>query len=144
MTKKFLRLLVFGGLSWLLSFSSFSYARDSRVKVEQLLQTTHSWDGTPYTGYVSGQPEITILKIAIPPNTALDWHQHPMINAAYVLSGQITLEIKETGKRMVFHSGQALAECVNKVHRGFTTDQPVELIVFYAGAPGLPLSIKAN
>jgi quercetin dioxygenase-like cupin family protein len=144
MTKTFLRLLAFGGLSWLLSFPSFSYARDSRVKVEQLLQTTHSWDGTPYAGYVSGQPEITILKIAIPANTALDWHQHPMINAAYVLSGQITLEKKETGERMVFHAGQALAESVNTVHRGFTTDQPVELIVFYAGAVGLPLSIKAN
>jgi len=38
------------------------------------------WD--PYAGCVSGQPEITILKIAMPPNTALDWHQHPMINAA--------------------------------------------------------------
>jgi quercetin dioxygenase-like cupin family protein len=144
MTKTFLHLLVFSGLSWFLSSSNVSYARGPQIKVEQLLQTTHSWDGTSYTGYVSGQPEITILKIAIPPNTALDWHQHPMINAGYVLSGQITLEKKDTGERMVFHAGQALAECVNKVHRGFTTDQPAELIVFYAGSPGLPLSIKAN
>ena len=145
MTKTFLQLVVFSGLAWLLSFSSVSYARDSRVKVEQLLQTTtHSWDGTAYTGYVSKQPEITILKISIPPNTTLDWHQHPMINAGYVLSGQITLEKKETGQRMVFHAGQALAESVNTVHRGFTTDHPVELVVFYAGTPGLPLSIKAN
>ena len=144
MTKTFLHLLLLSGLFWLLSFSSVSYAHDSPIKVEQLLQTTRSWDGTPYAGYVSGQPEITILKIAIPPNTTLDWHQHPMINAGYVLSGQITLEKKETGERMVFHAGQALAECVNKVHRGYTTDQPAELIVFYAGSPGLPLSIKAN
>lgn len=144
MTKTFLHLLVFSGLSWFLSFSTVSYARDSRVKVEQLLQTTRSWDGTSYAGYVRGQPEITILKIAIPANTALDWHQHPMINAGYVLSGKITLEKRGTGERMVFRAGQALAECVNKVHRGYTTDQPVELIVFYAGAPGLPLSIKAK
>jgi quercetin dioxygenase-like cupin family protein len=144
MTKTFLQLIFFSALCWFLPFSSVSYARDSRVKVEQLLQTTHSWDGTAYAGYVSKQPEITILKISIPPNTTLDWHQHPMINAGYVLSGQITLEKKETGQRMVFHAGQALAESVNTVHRGFTSDQPVELIVFYAGTPGLPLSIKAN
>jgi quercetin dioxygenase-like cupin family protein len=144
MTKTFFHLLVFSGLTWFFNFSSPSYAREPRIKVESLLQTTHSWEGTAYTVYVSGPPEITILKIAIPPHTALDWHQHPMINAGYVLSGQITLEKKETGERMVFHAGEALAECVNQVHRGYTTDQPAELIVFYAGTPGLPLSIKAN
>ena len=116
MTKTFLHLLVFSGISWILSFSNVSYAHDSRVKVEKLLQTTRSWDGTAYAGYVSGQPEITILKIAIPPNTALDWHQHPMINGGYVLSGQITLEKKETGQSMVFHAGTTLSECDNTIH----------------------------
>ncbi|MEA3144980.1 MAG: hypothetical protein QOI53_401, partial [Verrucomicrobiota bacterium] len=33
-------------------------------------------------------------------------------------------------------------ECVNATHRGYTTDQPAELVVFYAGLPGMPLSIK--
>ena len=74
----------------------------------------------------------------------LDWHQHPMINAGYVLSGEITLEKRDTRERQVIHAGQALAECVNLTHRGYTTKQPVELIVFYAGAPGLPLSIKVK
>jgi quercetin dioxygenase-like cupin family protein len=142
MFKRFLFLLVLSGLSWFFPFANGASARDSRIKVEQLLQTTHSWDGTNYAGYVSGQPQITILKIAIPPHTALDWHRHPMINAGYVLSGQITLEIKETRRHKIFHAGQALAECVNTIHRGYTTDQPAELIMFYAGAPGVPLSVK--
>ena len=142
MTKRFLPLLLLAGLSWFSSFPSVSSARDSGVKVEQLLQTTHSWEGTRYLSYLKGQPQITILKITVPRNTSLDWHQHPMINAGYVLSGKIILEKKSGRERKVFQAGQALAECVNTTHRGYTTDQSVQLIVFYAGAPGVPLSQK--
>jgi hypothetical protein len=35
-----------------------------------------------------------------------------------------------------------LAETLETTHRGFTTDEPVELIVFYAGQSGLPLTIN--
>jgi quercetin dioxygenase-like cupin family protein len=144
MNQKLHRLFVLGGLSCLFLLSSQSHAHGSPIRVEQLLQTTRSWDGTEYAAYLRGQPQITILKITVPRNTTLDWHQHPMINAGYVLSGQITLEKKETRARKTFYAGQALAECVNAVHRGYTTDQPAELIVFYAGAAGIPLSIKAK
>jgi hypothetical protein len=37
--------------------------------------------------------------------------------------------------------GPALGETVQTAHRGFTTDEPAELIVFYAGQPGLPLAV---
>ena len=144
MVKILFPLAVLSGLSICFPFSIKSYAHDSRIKVEQLLQTTHSWEGTPYVSYLKGRPQITILKITVPRNTSLDWHQHPMINAGYVLSGKIILEKKETRERKAFHAGQALAETVNTIHRGYTTDQPTELIVFYAGAPGVPLSIKTK
>src|SRR5260370_40577911 len=140
MIKALFPLAVLSGLSWCFPLSVQSFAHDSRIKVEQLLQTTHSWEGTPYVSYLKGQPQVTILKITIPRNTALDWHQHPMINAGYVLSGKIILEEKSTGERKTFQAGQALAECVNTIHRGYTTAQPGQLIVFYAGAPGIPLS----
>jgi quercetin dioxygenase-like cupin family protein len=144
MINALLRSIVLGGLCWFCSLSSESFAHDSLIKVEQLLQTTHSWDGTRLPAYLSGQPQITVLKITVPRNTALDWHQHPMINAGYVLSGQIYLEKRGTLERKAFRAGRALAECVKTIHRGYTTDQPAELIVFYAGAPGVPLSIKAH
>jgi hypothetical protein len=35
-----------------------------------------------------------------------------------------------------------VAETVQTTHRGFTTDEPVELIVFYAGQVGVPLTIN--
>jgi quercetin dioxygenase-like cupin family protein len=134
--------LVLGAFCWFLPLSEEAFAQGSGVKVEQLLQTTRSWDGTRYVGYPAGQPEVTVLKISIPSHTALAWHQHPMINAGYVLSGKIVLEKKGAREGKTIRAGQALAECVNTTHRGYTTDQPVVLIVFYAGAPGMTLSIK--
>lgn len=120
----------------------FAAAQDTppaSPKVETLLKTTSSWDGTPYKSYPSGQPEITVLKITIAPHSALKWHTHPIPNAAYVLSGELTIE-KKDGTRQHFTAGQAVTETVDILHRGVTGDQPVTLIVFYAGAPGVPLS----
>ena len=57
-------------------------ASEPQIKVEQVLQTTQSWDGTPYTSYPTGQPQVTVLKITIPPDTALHWHRHPVISEA--------------------------------------------------------------
>jgi quercetin dioxygenase-like cupin family protein len=63
-----------------------------------------------------------------------------MPNAAYVLSGEITVEKKSTGEKKLITKGQVLPEMVNALHRGVTGDAPVVLIVFYAGTKGLPLS----
>ena len=117
-------------------------AREPQLKVEQVLQTTQSRDRKPYTRYPPGQPQVTVLRIMIPPNTALHWHRHPIISVGYVLSGHLTLEKRETGERTILQVGQAVAETVQTTHRGFTTDEPVELIVFYAGQVGLPLTIN--
>ena len=124
---------------WLVPAALF--AGESEVRVEQVLKTVRSWDGSNYTSYPPGQPEVTVLKITIPPNTTLHWHRHPMISAAYVLSGHLTVEKKDTGERKVVHTGEALAETVDTTHRGFTTDEAVELIVFYAGRVDLPVSV---
>ena len=125
-------------------FSPELRAREPQIKVDQILQTTESWDGSNYTGYPTGQPQVTVLRIVIPANTALHWHHHPMISVGYVLSGQLTVEKRDTGERKILRAGEALAETVQTTHRGFTTDQPAELIVFYAGQVGLPLSINED
>ena len=65
-----------------------------------------------------------------------------MPNTAYVLSGELTLE-ERSGNRKHFVAGQAITETVNRIHRGMTGEAPAVLIVFYAGAPGLPLSQPA-
>jgi quercetin dioxygenase-like cupin family protein len=110
------------------------------VQIKELLRSGASWDGVPYTAYPNGAPEITVLQITIAPHSALAWHTHPMPNAAYVLSGEITVEKKSTGEKKTITKGQVLPEMVNELHRGVTGDAPVVLIVFYAGTKGMPLS----
>lgn len=111
-------------------------AVESRV----LLKSSSSWDGTRYNEYPAGKPELTVLNIRIPANTALNWHQHPMPNAAYVMSGELKVETREGGKSIMLKAGDVLPEMVDKQHRGLTGDSAVELVVFYAGTAGLPLS----
>lgn len=115
-------------------------AKPPAVESRVLLKSSHSWDGTPYSAYPSGTPELTVLNIRIPANTALNWHQHPMPNAAYVVSGELKVETREGGKSITLKAGDVLPEMVDKQHRGLTAESAVELVVFYAGTPGLPLS----
>jgi hypothetical protein len=39
----------------------------------------------------------------------------------------------------VLQAGEVLPETVETIHRGFITESPVELLVFYAGDAGMPL-----
>ena len=116
-------------------------AREPQTEVQQVLQTTQAWDGATYQGYPKGQPQVTVLRIKIPPHTALHWHYHPVISAGYVVSGELTVEKQGTNEHITIQAGQALCETVGTIHRGFTTDQPVELIVFYAGEAGTPITV---
>lgn len=126
-----------------LALASPNARAQSSVKVKTLIQTTHSWDGTAYKHYPAGQPQITVLKITIPPHTVLKWHTHPMPNSAYILSGSLTVE-KPNGAKSHFVAGQAMTETVNTIHRGVTGNKAAVLIVFYAGTPGMPLSKPAH
>ena len=111
----------------------------SQIRIETLVQSTSAWDATPYRRYPDGQPLISVLRITVAPHTALEWHSHPMPNAAYVLSGELTLEGRD-GMREHFVAGQALTETVDRIHRGVSGETSVVLVVFYAGTPDLPLS----
>jgi len=110
------------------------------VEKQILLQSTTSWDGTPYQAYPQGKPELTLLKLRIPANTVLDWHSHAMPNAGYLLSGELIVETRDTGKTVTVRPGDAMAELIGTQHRGRTGALPAELIVFYAGSPGMPLA----
>jgi quercetin dioxygenase-like cupin family protein len=110
---------------------------------QTLLQTTRSWDGVKYRHYPRGQPELTVLKITIPPNTQLKLHHHPMPNAAYVVSGTLTVSNQGGSKHKIITSGHVLPEMVNTLHYGRSGNQAVELIVFYAGTPGMKTTYLA-
>ena len=130
---------------WLMAFLMAAYAVEpEQVSTAVLLKARSSWDGVKYKRYPSGPVELTVLKITIPPHTTLPWHKHPMPNAAYVESGELTVEKAEGGKTIRIVAGEVLPEMVNARHRGFTGDTPAVLVVFYAGVEGMPLSQPAN
>jgi len=110
------------------------------VRSETLLRSATSWDGERYKSYPSGQPVLSMLKITLPPHTKLEWHGHPMPSAAYLVSGELTLERKKDGKKQYFTAGHAVPETVNTLHRGITGDEPAVLIMFYAGTVDEPLT----
>ena len=114
--------------------------RQPAVQSETLLRASSSWDGEPYKSYPSGHPELSILKINLAPHTELEWHSHPMPSAAYIVSGELTVERKTDGKKQRFAAGEAVSETVDTFHRGVAGSEPVVLIVFYAGSSGMQLS----
>jgi quercetin dioxygenase-like cupin family protein len=116
----------------------------SIVQVETLLRTSSSWDGEPYESYPSGQPELSILKINLAPHTQMEWHSHPIPSAAYIVAGELTIERKKDGKKQQFTAGQAVSETVDTLHRGMAGNEPVILIVFYAGSPGVSLTQRPS
>lgn len=109
-----------------------------------LVKATSSWNEIRYDRYPAGQPELTTVRMTIPANSKLHWHTHPMPNTAYLVSGQLTIEEKGTGRKAIYHAGQAFAESVNNVHRGVTGSEPVVVIVTYAGSEGQTLSVLLN
>ena len=124
-----------------LLFCCVAFAEDAqhRVQTETLSQASSAWDGAQYKAYPSGQPQITVLKITIPANTALKWHSHPFPSVAYILSGDLTVE-KKDGTKLHFVAGQTVTETVDTIHRGLSGSKPAVLIVFYSGIVGKPLS----
>ena len=110
------------------------------MQVEVLARSAASWNGSPLPAYPAEQPEVTVLKIRIAPGTRLPMHKHPVINAAVVLAGALTV-ITEAGRSVRFSSGDAIVEVVDQWHYGYNDGPEVaELVVFYAGAQGQPIT----
>jgi quercetin dioxygenase-like cupin family protein len=113
-------------------------------KREILLQADSSWNGKPYTQYPAGRPLLTMLKVTLKPNTVLPWHTHPMPNAGYILSGDLTLHDRASGMTRTYHTGESFAESVDAEHRGEAGANGAVLLLTYAGTPGTPTSVPAK
>ena len=115
-----------------------SYSAEKEV----LLKTTSTWDNAEYKKLKIKQPEATVLKIIIDVNEELPMHKHDLVNIAYVKKGILTV-ITDDNKSIILHEGEVLPELVGKYHYGKNTgNEPVELIVFYLGQKGTPLSVN--
>jgi len=115
-----------------------SYSAEKDV----LLKTTSTWDNAEYQKLKIKKPEVTVLKIIINVGEELPMHKHDLVNIAYVKRGTLTV-ITDENKEITLHEGEVLPELVGKYHYGKNTGRkPVELIVFYVGEKGTPLSVN--
>ena len=107
-----------------------------------LLKTTSTWDNAEYKKLKIKKPEVTVLKIRIDVGESLSMHKHDLVNIAYVKQGILTV-ITDKDEQITLHEGECLPELVGKYHYGKNTgNKPVELIVFYIGEKGTPLSVN--
>lgn len=132
-------------LSTLLSFVILSAPvcalESPGIAVETLVKGSASWEGTPLPAYPQGQPQVTILRIRIPPGTTLPMHKHPVINAGVLISGALTV-ITEKNEILRLKAGDPIIEVVDKWHYGKNEGtETADIIVFYAGTPELPLTV---
>lgn len=112
------------------------------VEAEILVQENRSWNGAPLPPYPQGEPEVSIIRIRIPPGSELPMHLHPVINAGVLLQGKLTV-VTEAGDRLYLQAGDPIIEVVNQWHYGKNEgDRTAEIMVFYAGIKDQPLTIK--
>jgi len=134
--------LIFG-ICLVVLLSSPAAAEDERaVHTDVLAKTSLSWDGSRLPAYPEGSPELTILRIKIPPGVRLPLHTHPVINAGVLLRGELTV-VTDDNKTLHLKAGESIVEVVNTWHYGKNEgNTPAEIIVFYAGGVDMPITIK--
>jgi quercetin dioxygenase-like cupin family protein len=132
------------GIVMLCGVSALLARKPATPETIVLLKRTASWNNVPYTAYPKGQPELTTVRITIPAHSSLPWHTHDMPNTAYLLSGHLTVEERDTGRKATYRAGEAFAESVGNVHRGVTGNEPAVVIVTYAGTRGQRLSVPVE
>jgi quercetin dioxygenase-like cupin family protein len=114
---------------------------DTGVKATLILKTTSTTGNYPVKYLNTQSPEITVMKVEIKPGAETGWHSHPVPLYAYVLEGNLTVEIKG-GKTYHFTAGDAIVEVVNIPHNGKNLGtMPVVLIAFYTGEMGTPNTV---
>jgi len=131
------------GICFLLLLSSNVLAEEAAaVHVDVLAKTSLSWDGRRLPDYPKGTPEITILRIKIPPGVKLPLHTHPVINAGFLLDGELTV-FSEDNKILHLKAGDSIVEVVNKGHYGINEgNKMAEILVFYTGVLATPITIE--
>lgn len=111
----------------------------SSAFAEPLLQSGNSWDGGAI-GYPAGAAQVTATILRLEEGKAAPFHCHPVPTMGYVLSGTAEIETR-SGKKTQIGPGEALVEVMRTVHRGVAVGGPVEIVVFYAGAEGVPNTV---
>ncbi|NTU68201.1 MAG: cupin domain-containing protein [Chlorobiaceae bacterium] len=107
------------------------------IKAERLLVSKTAYNGQKLSYLSRTNPEVTVMTVTIPPGGVTGWHQHQVPVYAYVLEGELSVELKG-GVRYRFVKGAPILEVMNLSHNGRNTGKmATTLLVFYTGAEGV-------
>jgi quercetin dioxygenase-like cupin family protein len=105
---------------------------NDRIQSQENLSTTKTWDGAPIH-YPSGTAKVTGAIHTIPPGVETGWHLHPVPCFAFVLEGELVVELKD-GRTKKLKAGDTLAEVIGTLHNGKNTGKvPLKIAIFYIG-----------
>jgi quercetin dioxygenase-like cupin family protein len=117
-----------------------AYASGVKVRVLQRADTNAVGQSVDYPEVDSA--EVSAIEVEIPPGGETGWHTHPFPGYAYLLAGELTLEL-EDGRALHFKAGDTVLESVGLRHNGRNTGKgPVKLVAFFTGAKGRSFSEK--
>lgn len=110
------------------------------IIIEQVLKTDTTSIGQKIVYPQVQDAEVTIAKITFPPGSSTGWHKHDIPVFAYVVEGELTVELKD-GKIIQFAAGSSFAEVFDTWHNGVNNGKEnMVLIAFYMGEKGKALS----
>lgn len=133
--------IFFFSLIFFLSFSVFS-EYDKEVLIEPVLKTDRTSIGQEINYPDFKDEEVSILKVTLPSGKATGWHKHAFPVFAYVLKGNLTIEL-EGNKTLEFPQNSSFAEVIDTFHNGKNNGkEDVVLIAFFMGEKNKPLSVK--
>jgi quercetin dioxygenase-like cupin family protein len=139
------RFLSIAALLCCLAWPSASRAEEyANLSIDKLAVSSKSYTGQPLCYSRTDTPEVTALVLHVPPGESTGWHKHPVPVYAYVLEGEMTVEIKDGGK-YTFKKGEVILEAMNIMHNGYNSGKELtSLLVFYTGAEGVPNVIRKD
>lgn len=110
------------------------------VHVSTLLKTTKDSAGQTLHYPTETAAEITGVLVELPVGQKTGWHVHPNPCVAYILEGEVTVEVENGTKRML-QAGEAFTEVVGLRHCGYNTGTvPTKILLFALGTEGAPIS----
>jgi quercetin dioxygenase-like cupin family protein len=113
---------------------------NQEIIIEPLLKTDTTTIGQKLIYPQFENDEISILKITIPPGKATGWHKHEFPVFAYILKGELSVEL-ENNKTMNFPENSTFAEVINTFHNGINKGKDdIILIAFFMGGKEVKLS----
>src|SRR5689334_10560625 len=138
--KTFIRLTLCLGICLLSASLKAEDAYRNEIKVTTLLKTDKDAAGQKIVYPKTDDAEVTSVLVEIPVGAKTGWHEHPFPCMAYLLEGELQVELADGTKKIV-KQGEALAEVVNLLHIGENLGpKPVKLVLFAIGVKNQPFA----